>query len=110
MAADGFIFEDVDRVSGLTPDEFRTRFADTDQPVVLQDFAKDWAALESALKGHRVAACMVSTTLSNPLVPESPCARRYDCSLRLQCLLLGFCLRCYRLPMPKLPRSNGRRT
>ena len=46
MATDGFIFEDVDRVSGLTPDEFRTRFADTDQPVVLQDFAKDWAALE----------------------------------------------------------------
>ena len=46
MKTDGFEFSEVERVSGLTPEEFQTRYAARVTPVILTDFAKDWSATE----------------------------------------------------------------
>ena len=39
-------FQPIPKRSGLTPEEFKTEFLDTNKPVVFTDLVKDWPATE----------------------------------------------------------------
>ena len=67
------ILGDVQRVAGITPEEFRARFADRDVPVVIAGGVRDWPAVErwnadylSELLGTTLVRHKLSSTHQHP--------------------------------------------